>query len=260
MKGWSTKRTAGSWGYLPLEGDGPLNLLSEVEQEPLHSPKMGLFRWFSSIGDVHSRWDAIGVWNAVVDSPYKEWAELFEEQAPLVRQMAKSLLEDPEWIDGWDDKEKTLRAVRIYANGGRVNYSDRFHPKNSWKILNGGVEFEDGSQLRLILQLENRETGEKKFATETVEKPTAWAVDYGVDVREPFPGDDFVYVTAVQEPLDTDEGLGAEEDGEGLLKRAPRRDPIRSHVKLKSYDGSLMDLEQGPWTGYDPSKSTEQTL
>ena len=264
IKDWVFVKTAGSWGYLPLSGDGPLDLLSDVEAQGYDHPKAGLFRWFSSIdNDPNYKWNAIGVWNAVVDSPYKDWVCLFEPQAPFVQQMARCLLRDSKWVSGWDHPDKILQAVRIYAEGGRVDYKEQFNPNNAWYICRAEVTRADRG-LRLIAELKNRETGKTALASDIIDTPIAFCEDYDVTV-DSYGWNSSVYVTAVRPPP---RGLDDDDIDELVLPCGPKRKAVapswnvRSRITVRSFDASssYLSLSQDPWEQYQPDTEDELLL
>lgn len=230
---WTFVKIAGAWGHGPLDSDSAGDLIDSVEDEG-HSPYVGLYVWLSSLEDQDPSnvWAAIGVWDAVVSSPYEEWLEQFLPMAEKVRDAAQDILHDDEWMDEWRDPAELRNLVEIYASGGRVGFPGRFNPRGAWVPVEA-TAWRRGPDIDLFVRMRNEATDDTLLAElHRIQGPLLPVEE--VEAHVDCPGWKLTVV------------LVARDDG-------PAEFPLVSVVKIDSFDGQtgFASVQQEPWRRAD---------
>jgi hypothetical protein len=117
---------AGWWGSGPLSGDGPLDLLYNVEQAKTPKEGAAIVRNALNSTDATHVWGALGVWDIVSRTGYREWKAAFDKIAPGVKRAAKKLIKEEELFERWgvfdDDRryKKFINPWLQYYGEGRL--------------------------------------------------------------------------------------------------------------------------------------------
>ena len=159
---------AGWWAVDPMGGDGPLDILIEVERASEPEAAADIVEAYltpnpDSWDDGADSYGAMGVWLLVMTTGPQEYRDEFKGLGRVVRQRAKQLLADEEFMESWGGSVEEpgevgpwLEAFAAGKGHGKLGYNDPFTPKgeDAWYIADVDATT-TGSGVTVTLKLRN---------------------------------------------------------------------------------------------------------
>ena len=107
-------RTAGSWGYGPLDNDYVLDFFTE--NKSISALSSGLKRFFSS-KEPEENWWAILVWSALTTCSFASLNKLADRFTSKVKKAASNLLENDTFLAEWFKPNHIIDRLNNYEKG-----------------------------------------------------------------------------------------------------------------------------------------------
>jgi len=98
----------GCWGYSPKECDGPADIFQEALTKPVNKLLAKYFGPRIKYSDSHERWEALGVFQLIIDADLPIERESYVKRAI---ELAYECMNDEEFVQDFRDPKQMKKAT-----------------------------------------------------------------------------------------------------------------------------------------------------